>query len=144
MGFFKRKKAMDNGDGLAAYIDERLESVKTLEDALKLFKEMCRIETSSEMDMKLFQYGIWSWTDYRLFEIGFVRQLQFPYTQDEYCQVELVASFPANDQLKELGKKAFWDEEIEGDFYEAIRRDKAFALLKDAEPEKITVTCQTT
>lgn len=140
MGLFRKRVENDNGESLEVYLKERLDSVQTLGDGLKLFKKMCRLETSSEVDMKLFQYGIWSWTEYRYFEVSFVRQLQFPSSGDEYWQIDLVLSYPANDQLRELGKEAFWDEEVKGNFFEAIKHAPAFVLLKDTKPEKVAVT----
>lgn len=140
MGLFRKWVEDDDGESLELYLKERLGSIQTLGDGLKLFKKMCRLDTSSEMDMKLFQYGIWSWTKHRYFEVSFVRQLQFPSSEDEYWQINLVLSYPANDQLRELEKGSFWDEEVKGDFFEAIKRDPAFVLLKDTKPEKVTVT----
>lgn len=144
MGLFRKRVENDNGESLEVYLKERLDSVQTLGDGLKLFKKMCHLDTSSEVDMKLFQYGIWSWTKHRYFEVSFVRQLQFPSSGDEYWQIDLVLSYPVNDKLRGLGKKAFWDEEVEGDFFAAITHDPAFVLLKDAKPEKAAVTRSTT
>lgn len=119
---------------LGDYLESCIHPGTTLPEAVEAFTEMCRIPTSSEMDMKLLEGGIFSFGESPHFHFHIARQLQFPQDEDEYTQIRLTALY---EPTKEYGARFsghVWDIDLEDDFFEHLRNSEMYIFFKALKP----------
>lgn len=128
-----------NGARAESFLKSEKDGIADLEGAVEVFQRMCEMPAASEMDMKLYEYGVYSFTGEPLFSVDLVRQFQFPSTGDEYCQVRLTLYYEPTEELEALGSGNFWDEDVEGSFFDAVRDDAVYQQLAHRTPDEIAV-----
>ena len=148
------------------YLKRNLKDGMTLEQAARVFAQMCRMPMGKE-DMLLFETGAFSpveigdeWEDISPEElmqnilggddeeltVSFVRQVSDPDDPEEYLQLHLEMTFPSDEDTADISE-CVWSDEAEplpGEtgfdaFFRMIEGTELYRLLKDRVPESITV-----
>lgn len=119
---------------LAAYLQDAITDKMPLEEMVGVFERMCRIPV--ENDMILFETGTFSFTGEPLFYFSLVRQ--FPNEEEEFFQVELKVLYQPTEGNKPF-HAAVWNESLNEDIFDYIRRSPAFAYAKDHEYLKVEI-----
>lgn len=119
---------------LGDYLQSRISPATTLPEAVDAFTEMCRIPTSSEMDMKLLEGGIFSFGEPPHFHFHIARQLQFPQDEDEYTQIRLTALYEPLEEYDKRFKGWVWDIDLEEDFFNHLYNSEMYSFFKDVQP----------
>ncbi len=110
------------------YLERNINNDMSLPDIINVFEKMC--EEPLENDMILYETGTFSFTGEPLFYFSIVRQ--FPNDEEEYCQIHVDVLFKPDVDNK-FFSEAVWDEEIDENIFDYIRKSKAY---KYAEKEK--------
>lgn len=121
---------------LGRFLRKRIRLSTTLPEAMDIFEEMCRIPTSSEMDMKLFEGGVFEFGGVERFHFHLVRQLQFPEDEDEYTQVQLTAFYEPLKEYEERFHGHTWDMDLddESSFFEFVRNSERYRFFEQLQP----------
>lgn len=132
----KRKQKMKD---LLEYLKHTITNDTAVEDVVAVFEKMCAVPM--EEDMILFETGTFSFSGEPLFYFELVRQ--FPNEEEEYYQIHINVLFkpsPANERFS----KAVWNEDIEENIFDYIRKSQAFAYARENTPVRIDVfMCET-
>lgn len=119
---------------LGDYLQTRIGPETTLPEAVEAFTEMCHISTSSEMDMKLLEGGVFSFGEAPHFHFHIARQLQFPQDEDEYTQIQLTALYEPLEEYGDRFSGHVWDIDLEDDFFEHLYSSEMYAFFKTMKP----------
>ena len=120
---------MDYLDFLKKSIDDTM----PLSDIILTFEKMC--EEPIGDDMILFETGTFEFTGEPRFYFSLVRQ--FP-NDDEYFQIHVDILFKSNRD-NQLFSEAVWNEDINENIFDYIRKSEAFEYAKSDTYEKIEI-----
>ena len=99
---------------------KELAEATTVEECLLAFEKEC--ERPFDDELRLFECGTYSWNK-GLFSLSLTRQ--FPDGGDEFYQVHMELLYEPDDENKKLFESV-WDEHVKGDFFDYVRRSKAY------------------
>ena len=122
----KQILSIDTQNALVVFLKNKISKRMPLEDIVCIFEEMCHIPIKD--DMILFETGTFSFTGRSLFSFSLVRQ--FPNGQDEYHQIHLDVRYKPNEANKRFSETT-WNENVDEDIFNHIRRTEAFAYAKE-------------
>lgn len=115
---------------LEKIINEKL----SLDDILNIFEEICKIPLNEERI--LYETGTFHFTGERFFQISFVRQ--FSNEEEEYGQIHVDILYQPTDENK-VFNGAIWDEDLNENLFDYIRKSPAFLYAKGQEYIKVEV-----
>lgn len=121
---------MNNLEFLQNTITDKME----LDEIIDTFEEMC--QTSIEDDMILFETGTYDFTGEPLFYFSLVRQL--PNEEEEYIQIHVDVLYKPNQENKKLSE-SIWNEDLEENIFDYIRKSKDYNYAKDDQILKIDI-----
>jgi len=133
MGLFDRFKKTTK-ESLLQYLQDRISDKSSLEDILKVFEDMCSIPMKE--DMILFETGTYSFTGEPMFYFSIVRQ--FPNDDEEYYQIHVDVLFMPTEENKDF-EQAIWNEDIEENIFNYIKKSREFDFCKDKEFSKVEI-----
>ena len=145
MGLFDKllpgKKQTGNTDRneLVAFLNRKITGKMSLEDIIRAFESMCRLPV--ENDMILFETGTYSFSGEPLFYFSLVRQI--PSDEEEYVQIHLDVLY-APAQKNERYQSSIWNEELEENIFEYIRKSEVYREIKEDEYIKVNVSMDVT
>lgn len=145
MGLFGKllpgKKQTGNTDRneLVAFLNRKITGKMSLEDIIRAFESMCRLPV--ENDMILFETGTYSFSGEPLFYFSLVRQI--PSDEEEYVQIHLDVLY-APAQKNERYQSSIWNEELEENIFEYIRKSEVYREIKEDEYIKVNVSMDET
>ena len=99
-------------------------------ELIDIFENMCAISKNPETDMLLFEVGTFPFTGQQLFYFSLTRQ--FPNGEDEFFQLHLDVMYKPNSKNAKFFD-SYWDNEIEGNFFDFVRTSEAYINVKDDE-----------
>ena len=120
------------------FLEDRIGQETTLPEIVDVFKEMCKIPMNDTEELQLlFETGS---MDDDTYTIHMVRQTVNP-DEEEYFQVTVDVIYSLKDTENLLNKKweHFWSFELENDFFEHIKNNQNFKVLKDKKPININI-----
>ena len=115
-------------NNLVDFLKNKITDKMPLEGIVNVFEKMCGMPI--EEDMILFETGTFSFTGKPLFQISLVRQ--FPNGDGEYYQIHVDVSYEPANENKKFSEET-WDEDINENIFEYIRKSEVFAYAKDKE-----------
>ena len=145
MGLFDKllpgKKQTGNTDRneLVAFLNRKITGKMSLEDIIRAFESMCRLPVDN--DMILFETGTYSFSGEPLFYFSLVRQI--PSDEEEYVQIHLDVLY-APAQKNERYQSSIWNEELEENIFEYIRKSEVYREIKEDEYIKVNVSMDET
>lgn len=110
---------------LVEYLKNAITDKMPLENIVDIFEQMC--QTPLEDDMILFETGTFTFTGEPLFCFSLVRQ--FPNDDEEFCQIHVRVLYQPTDENKAF-HAAIWDEDLDENIFDYIRKSQAFAYVK--------------
>ena len=111
------------------YLNNAVNREMRLSELIDAFENMCMLN-SSEKDMILFETGTFSFTGESLFYFSLVRQ--FSNGEDEFFQLHVDIMYQSNSKNADFSN-AYWNDEIEGNFFDFIKTSKVYMDIKDEE-----------
>lgn len=122
---------------LVEYLKNRITNESSLSDIVDAFEAMCQIPFAE--DDILFEAGTFDFTGSPQFYFSLARQLPSEDEEsDEFCQLHVdVLYTPTAKKAKYSG--SIWKTEVEGDFFERIRKSKVFLDIKYDEIASIEI-----
>lgn len=121
-------------ENIMSFLQSNINEKMSLGDIVDVFEEMCSIPI--EEDMVLFETGTFSFTGESMFQIALVRQ--FPNEDEEYYQIHVDVLYKPTNESK-VFNEATWDEDLNEDIFDYIRRSPAFDYAKGQEYIKIDI-----
>ena len=133
MGLFDRFKKTTK-ESLLIYLQNRISDKSSLENIVDVFEEMCNIPIKE--DMILFETGTYSFTGEKMFNFSLVRQ--FPNAEEEYYQIHVDVLYMPTEENKDF-KRNIWNEDIEENIFNYIKKTPEFSSCKDKEFSKVEI-----
>lgn len=121
-------------DNLVEYLEHSITDKMALEDIVSTFEHMCQIPI--ENDMILFETGTFSFTGEPLFYFSLVRQ--FPNDEEEYFQIHVDVLYKSTSE-NEVFQEEIWNEDLDENIFDYIRKSQAFAYAKNSEYVQIEI-----
>ena len=116
------------------FLKESIDETMSLSDIVYVFEKMC--EKQIDNDMVLFETGTFSFTGEPYFYFSLVRQ--FPNDEEEFYQIHVDILFMSNRENQRFSE-ATWNEEIDENIFDYIRKSKAYEYAKSETYEKIEI-----
>ncbi len=114
---------------LLEFLKNEITDHMPLENIVDVFEQMCQIPM--EEDMILFESGTFNFTGEPLFQISLTRQVPMP-DDDEFYQLQVDALYTPSSE-NEMFSEATWDEDLDEDIFDYIRKSAVFAYAKNTE-----------
>lgn len=133
MGLFGRFKKTTK-ESLLKYLQKRISDKSSLEDIVNVFEEMCNIPIEEEMI--LFETGTYSFTGEPMFNFSLVRQ--FSNGEEEYYQIHVDVLYAPVEENKDFEQNT-WNEDIEENIFNYIKKSREFDFCKDKEFSKVEI-----
>ena len=122
------------------FLRERITDKMPLEDMVAIFEDLCREPIEDEMI--LFESGTFtSISDKPLFQLSLVRQA--PNEDEEFYQVHLDIFYEAS-QDNQIFSESTWDEDLEENIFDYIRKSEVFAYAKEQEYQTVKIYLEET
>lgn len=125
---------MELKENLLKYMKNRISDKSGLEDIVNVFEDMCSIPI--EEDMILFETGTYSFTGKPMFYFSLVRQ--FPNDEEEYYQIHVDVLYAPTEENKDFEQNT-WNEDIEENIFDYIKKSSEFDFCKDKEFCKVDI-----
>lgn len=106
----------------------------TTSDIVNTFEKICDLLNKDEMI--LFETGTYSFTDEPLFYFSLVKQV--PNNNEEFYQIHVDVLYKPDDENK-LYSGAVWNEEIDENIFDFIRKSEAYKYTQNNNFIKIKV-----
>ena len=119
---------------LIQFFKDEITDKISLENIVDIFERMCDIPV--EDDMILFETGTFSFTDEPLFQFSLVRQ--FPNDDEEFYQIHVDVFYKPTSE-NALFNEAIWDEDVNENIFDYIRKSQVFTSCKNKEYIKTEV-----
>lgn len=128
----EKKKSMD----ILKYFKAEAADKQKLPELVDAFEKMCQIPIESEKEMLLFETGVYKFTGAPLFYFSLVRQ--FPNEEGEYYQLHLDVMYQPDEENSSFFSTV-WNEDIDGNFFDFVRKTDDYLAVKNDEILKIEV-----
>ena len=135
----KKQNGNTDRNELVAFLNRKITEKMSLDDIIRTFESMCRLPV--ENDMILFETGTYSFSGESLFYFSLVRQI--PNDEDEYVQIHVDVLY-APTQKNERFQSSIWNEELEENIFEYIRKSEVYWEIKEDEYIKVNVSMDET
>lgn len=116
------------------FLKESIDETMSLSEIVDVFEKMC--EKQIDNDMVLFETGTFSFTGEPYFYFSLVRQ--FPNDEEEFYQIHVDILFKPNRENQNFSE-ATWNEDVDENIFDYIRKSKAFEYAKSSTYEKIEI-----
>jgi len=110
----------------ADFLRNAITDKTSVEEMIDLFRQVCF--PMNEEDMLLFETGTYDFTGENLFYFSLTKQVENE-DDDEYTQLHLDILYLPDDENKAF-HKTVWDEDLEEEFFDYIKKSEAFEYAK--------------
>lgn len=121
-------------DSFVQFLKDKITDKMPLEDIVNVFELMC--STPLEEDMILFETGTFAFTGNPMFQISLVRQ--FPNDDEEFYQIHVDILYEPTSE-NNIFHEATWNEDLEENIFDYIRKSAAFTYAKNKEYIKVEI-----
>jgi hypothetical protein len=108
------------------YLKKTIKEDMKISDIVSTFEKICNL--SNEGEMILFETGTYSFTGEPLFYFSLVKQV--PNNEEEYFQVHVDVLYKP-DSENEILSDSVWNEDIDENIFEFIRKSDAFKYAEN-------------
>lgn len=114
---------------LLEFLKNEITDHMPLENIVDVFEQMCQIPM--EEGMILFESGTFNFAGEPLFQISLTRQVPMP-DDDEFYQLHVDVLYTPSSE-NEMFSEATWDEDLDEDIFDYIRKSAVFSYAKNTE-----------
>lgn len=118
--FFSNKKLKILNKDIQ-YLKNTIKKNMTISDIIDTFNKICNF--SNQDEMVLFETGTFSFTGESLFYFSLVKQV--PNSEEEYYQIHVDILYKPDNE-NQLLSNAVWNEDIDENIFDFIRKSKAY------------------
>lgn len=119
---------------LLDFLNNNISASNTVDEIIDVFEEMCK--TPIEEDLLLLEYGVYNFTEEKMFYFDLVRQ--YPDGDGEYYQIRVSLTFvPDKDNAKLKG--TFWSDDTDKNFFDYIRESSGYKYAKISRIKSVDI-----
>ncbi len=110
----------------------------SLYELVGVFEDMCKIPVDVESDMLLYETGTYTFSGKEHFYFSLVRQFS-DNGEGDFKQLQMNILYEPSEYTKDF-KLTIWNTDIEGNFFDFIKKSDAYIALKDKEVGKVKIS----
>ena len=124
-----------HADYISNLLKESVNKNMSLEELIDKFYEMSKIPVVTESDLLLFE----TYNEEDNYVFSLIRQTDEEGVQDSYFQLNLLIEFEKSSLTENIKQYSEWDDGLEENFFDFIKKSEAFLILKNQKVKNIKI-----